>query len=219
MHHETLKDIRKARGMTQAEMAEELGVSRKSYINWEHGTYRVPKEAEAKLAAFTSQPKRVKLLEGHPFYKWDNKHKGTQIRQLAHPFWYLDVHSPYRRLIEAADLTWNERAATTADLEGYAAPTPEQAFAQLIANKVSESDAHAFITRRMGYRLPDLPVVETPLTQYQRDWAEYQRLNPNGGWRLFEELYPQHREHSNAAPVDPAEVAAIGAALEDIIKS
>jgi transcriptional regulator with XRE-family HTH domain len=216
MHHETLIDKRKERSWTQAEMAEYLGCSRQAVINWEKGRYKIPKEVEDKLGS--AAPKRVKLLEGHPFYKWDNKHKGTQIRQLAHPFWFLDVCSPYRKLVEASDLKWNERAATTADLEGYAAPTPEQAMAQLVANKVSESDAHHFITKRMGYRLPDLPVVETPFTQYQRDWAEFQRNNPEAGWRLFEELYPQHCETHNAKPVDPAEVAAIGAELERLLK-
>lgn len=216
MHHETLIDKRKERGWTQAEMAEHLGVSRQAVINWEKNRYKIPKDVEQKLGDAT--PKRVKLLEGHPFYKWDNKHKGTQIRQLAHPFWFLDVHSPYRAILEAADLTWNERAATTADLENYVAPTPEQALAQLKANKVSESAAHKFITHRMGYRLPDLEVVATPFTQYQHDWAEFQRNNPDAGWRLFEELYPQHRESNNAKPADPADVAAIGAELERIIK-
>lgn len=42
MTPDAFKQMRKEAGLTQAEMAEKLGVSRKTVVNWEGGTFAIP---------------------------------------------------------------------------------------------------------------------------------------------------------------------------------
>lgn len=46
-----LKAFRKGKQMNQAELASALGVSRKTVVNWEGGTFAVPSDIMARLAA------------------------------------------------------------------------------------------------------------------------------------------------------------------------
>ena len=48
----TVKDIRKRLGMTQSKLAEELGVSRSSIRDWEHGKKELSRKSWEKLVEF-----------------------------------------------------------------------------------------------------------------------------------------------------------------------
>ena len=55
-----LKDIRKARGFTQQQVADYIGISQNNYSYWESGKVRIDNESLIKLAQFFDVP--VSLL-------------------------------------------------------------------------------------------------------------------------------------------------------------
>lgn len=54
-----LKDYRKARGITQAQLAIELGISTNTIWRWESGERRVDRELLPDVSAKTGIPKRI----------------------------------------------------------------------------------------------------------------------------------------------------------------
>ncbi len=55
MTAETLLQWRKARGLSQTEMASALGCSRRSIVNWEAGAHEVPKYIALACAALAKK--------------------------------------------------------------------------------------------------------------------------------------------------------------------
>src|SRR6266516_4529420 len=141
MTPDEFKAIRKAAGLTQAEMAEILDVSRKTLVNWEKAYFQIPADISKQIAGKglsktnTAAPKPLKTAE--PYYTLRPgvpRSLKSWMRTLAHPLWYLGSFCPAHRVIERKDPQCDlYREATTADLAGYTEPTPDQAYHQLVA--------------------------------------------------------------------------------------
>lgn len=50
MMYENLRTIRKANHITQAQLAQELGISRRTYANYERGIHAMPAEVLVRIA-------------------------------------------------------------------------------------------------------------------------------------------------------------------------
>lgn len=50
MMYENLRTIRKANRITQAQLAQELGISRRTYANYERGIHAMPAEVLVRIA-------------------------------------------------------------------------------------------------------------------------------------------------------------------------
>jgi transcriptional regulator with XRE-family HTH domain len=152
--------IREDMGLTQAELAERLGKSRNTVINWETGRTRIPADLLAKLtapapaepldAAKASERLGAANAPQCYFHERIGRYQ-CYFRNLKHPHWFHGTDSPWRgRNFEAV--------CTLGDLERHVPPTPEQAKAMLMANGVSERDADRFLSRgdRGGHSIAKL---------------------------------------------------------------
>lgn len=146
MTPDEFKKMRKAAGFTQAQMAERLGVSRRTVISWEAGEYSLPADIADKVAAESLQASpNVKHKEitfkTHPHMY--NKHPGGKViqRNHNHPHWYLRSPSLRARVTEAERLAADNFISTTAHLEGFTPMTSEEAVAFLVERKVPEAVA------------------------------------------------------------------------------
>lgn len=194
-----LLDLRKSKGLTQQQLAEHLEVTRLTIANWEKGKYQMPDDLLARITGAQTVERVEKPLVSDKYFKKLAKPFNGVVRTLEHPFWYLGVGSPYRAMLEAAGKQWRE-LATTRDLIGYTAPTPRQAYDMLLAHGCNAQASYYYIAQRMGYAgIPEpLTAKQQAIAIYRRDWAEFQMRCPDGGWREFEEIYPQHREQRPA---------------------
>ena len=215
MTPEELIALRKSKRLSQQALADMLEVTRLTVANWERGRYKMPDDILARVAGARQVERIEKPLKGDQYYR---KVKNGVTRTLSHPFWYLGVNSPYRKMMEAQGKIWREMA-TTADLEGYTAPTEEQAYAQLLAAGCDPHASHWYMNYMGYYRVEKPPaVIAQDLSDYKRDWAEYQKTNPGGGWRDFDALYPQHREqrpHHEPTEEELEQSRAMQRALDD----
>lgn len=154
MTPDDFRKIRKAAGLTQAEMAAKIGKSRQTVINWEAKVYALPDDILDQLAkvGFAKENTTSKPLAGEP---WLIKVKvGGFQRQLCHPFWYLGVDSPYYRKLMAAEPGKRFRQTLMSDLDGFTEPTPQQAYDQLIAAGCDPESCRTFIEARGHYIFP-----------------------------------------------------------------
>ena len=191
MSPEEFKKIRKAARLTQAQMAEHLGVSRKTVVNWENEIFSIPDNALDTLTEKGVSPVAGEAapvtLKSHP-HLFSNFHGKIRQRNHQHPHWWTLVLRNY--MTDAQKAVADAIVTTTADLETVWTPERAVVFTMAFVGK-SRVDAEN-ICRGAGF---DVPMTETAHSAYQQDWARYQEIHPGGGWRDFEEMFPQHREH------------------------
>lgn len=223
------KAIRKAAGLTQAEMAEVLDVSRKTLVNWEKGYFQIPSDIATQIAAkglSKTKPATAKPLKygAEPYYMRDplapKGLKGVR-RSLDHPLWYQSSRCPAYAIIKrkaaamaAAHPTAPpfdvDREATTADLDGYTTPTPDQAYRQLIAFGCTPKAAYDYLVNASyGAQLTVAdPEPLDPRIRHENEW-----LIKHGSLAGFFEAYPQYAPPPAGEP-DPALVAAFANAFK-----
>ena len=63
LDHALLRDLRREAGLNQSEVAAEIGVSRRTVIRWERGTFRVPRKRVGVLYALLSDETRTEEIK------------------------------------------------------------------------------------------------------------------------------------------------------------
>ncbi len=211
MTPDELRAIRKAAGLTQAEMAEILDVSRKTLVNWEKAYFQIPADISKQIATKglsktnTAAPKPLKIAE--PYYTLRPgvpRSLKSWMRTLAHPLWYQGSLCPAYHAIKQKDPQFDiDRVATTTDLAGYTEPTPDQAYHQLVAFGCAPKAAYDYlcILYRSSLTVPD-PAPVDPRIRHENEW-----LIAHGSLDGFFDAYPQYAEVAPGPP-DPELVAA-----------
>jgi len=77
MQGSQMKEIRRIIGLTQAEVAQELGVNKQTVHRWEKGKCRIKRSVEGSFAMLANSPERIswiksnrpKRVRGVPFKK------------------------------------------------------------------------------------------------------------------------------------------------------
>ena len=213
--------MRKEAGMTQAELARELDVSRRTIINWEGATFDIPGNIAEQMRALCSSPKEAAPVtpKSHPEFYTPTGYKNEFRRNASHPHWFVTCTQLHYHMEDAQVEALKAIATSTADI-GAMVWTPERAIVFIMQfNRTHDRSSHMSreraeaIARNVGF---DVPERADPLADYKRDRAQFLRDHPGEGWRLFEDLYPQHREAHEAAPageLDPDIKAAFEAAF------
>lgn len=142
--------IRKAARMTQAQMAERLGVSRKTIVNWETAIFAIPdtvlETLEQKGVEAAPAPAKVLSFLTHP-QMFQRHSAGAYLRNHLHPHWYLrstalaPYLTPEQRKLADAFITTVEHAV------GHVPMTPENAVAFLQSFGMPELQARQVVAK------------------------------------------------------------------------
>lgn len=225
MTPEEFRKMRKAARMTQAQMAERLDVSRKTIVNWETGVFSIPDAALDTLTekGVAAAPEPIKALDEKTNPEMFNplprgaRTKGV-VRNHRHPHWW--TRSLWNYMTKAQQAAAGAIASTTDDAKNIVW-TPERAVV-FTMNFIKKSREQAEdIVRGAGFALPPSGKA-LDHAQYLADRETYKKIDPDGGWRGFEEMFPQYRERTAPAEQTPEQRTkslSLNAALDAAFKN
>lgn len=149
MTPEEFRRVRKATRMTQAQMADRLGKSRKTIVNWETGVHDIPNDALDTLTerGIAPVPESVKPITpaSHPHLYRPGVLRNTFLRNHKHPHWFATFTRLLHHLTKAQEDAFDALIAYPDDIEKMQW-TPERAVAFIeslgIAHQTAKELAH-----------------------------------------------------------------------------
>lgn len=163
MTPDEFKLMRKAAGMTQAQMAARLGVSRRTVISWEAGEFNMPNDLADKIA--TEGLQAAPIVKHKPINEKTHPqcyrlhHAGRYRRTHLHPHWYLQSTALQAKWTPEQCAQADAFITTTEHFENYVPPAPDEAVALLVRLGLEPVEAR-YVARVHGFDVPpDNPLL------------------------------------------------------------
>jgi transcriptional regulator with XRE-family HTH domain len=199
MTGEEFRKIRKAARMTQAQMAERLGKTRKTIVNWETGVFSIPEGAldtltETGIAPEPAASAPVTFVTHPELFTAGNGAARKYIRRNhKHPHWWTSALRNYMTP-EQQNITENIRT-TTDDLAIEWTSERAIVFTMQFVNKTREEAED--ICRSAGFDIARTKKLE--FIAAHNEW-----LTAHGSLAGFYDAYPQYDDRPKpAGEIDP----------------
>lgn len=203
------KKMRKAARWTQAQMAERLGKSRKTIVNWENDVFAIPDDAldilQEKGMSETPQISEISFKTHPEFY--NASPKGPISRNHKHPHWWVRSLNNFPQVTPEIRATCESMVTTTADI-GKLEWTPERAVVFLMSFLKVDRALAETMARQVGFDIPHPVAPIDPCIQLENDWIREHGFTAKA-MEQFYALNPQCHKPAASVAIDPDLAAAI----------
>jgi Helix-turn-helix len=207
MSPEEFRRIRKAARMTQAQIAERLGVSRVTIVNWEAGKFNIPDTVLDILTDKGIAPEpdtRPVTPKTHPhLYRPHHVLKNVVCRTHEHPHWFVYC-GPLRYHMTPEQIAHCESLVTLIEHVESVKWTPERAVAFIM--QFDKPNVRTRMSRAIAQRIAHDTgfAVDVPVDPYLVAQQEHFR-DPSATLESFYAAYPRFKpvQEQATGEIDP----------------